>query len=227
MADLGTSGFMILTCPACATRYMVDPAVLGEDGRAVRCAKCGETWRQQADADAPPAGDLAPAPDGIRPIPPGSNLPVPAPAKHSRRPLFLGLGVAAALLAVGIGAAVMRDELVAAWPASARLYDAVGLPVETLGAGLQLQNVRSERRDDGEASEIVIQGQIANVSDVQRSVPMLRAVALDAEKRELRDWSIPPSQIILLPGEVATFESLLSNPEPSISEIAITFRDGG
>lgn len=218
---------MILTCPTCATRYVVDPAVLGVDGRVVRCAKCGETWREQAPADAPPAADLAPPADAFRPLPPGSNLPVPAVARRSRRSAFLLLGVAAAVLAVGIGAVLLRERVVGAWPAAARLYDAVGLPVETLGAGLQLRNVRSERRDEDGIGEILVEGQIVNVSDVQRSVPMLRAVALDAEGRELRDWSIPPSQVILLPGEVATFESMLGDPDPSISEISITFRAGG
>jgi len=35
---------MILTCPACASRFMVDAAALGEDGRKVRCAKCHHQW---------------------------------------------------------------------------------------------------------------------------------------------------------------------------------------
>lgn len=218
---------MILTCPACATRYMVDPAALGGDGRSVRCAKCGETWKQQVPQDVRPVEDPVPFTDVPRPIPPGSNLPVPASAVKPRNAAFLWLGVAAAVLLFAAGAVVLRDELVGAWPAAARFYETVGLPVETLGAGLELRNVRSERRSDGTAVQIIIQGQIVNVSDVQRSVPMLRAVALDAEHRELRDWAIPPSQIILLPGEVATFESMLNNPEPAIRDISITFREGG
>lgn len=40
---------MILTCPACETRYAVDDTALG-GGRAVRCAKCGMVWHYRPEA---------------------------------------------------------------------------------------------------------------------------------------------------------------------------------
>ena len=46
---------MIIACPSCDARYVVDPAKIGPDGRRVKCAKCGHTWAEAA----PPPDDLA------------------------------------------------------------------------------------------------------------------------------------------------------------------------
>jgi predicted Zn finger-like uncharacterized protein len=54
---------MILTCPACSTRYTVDEAKFPAAGRTVRCAKCGHSWHQPGPEPEPaPEPEFAPAP---------------------------------------------------------------------------------------------------------------------------------------------------------------------
>src|ERR1700761_428559 len=45
---------MLLICPNCAARYEVDGSKFPTTGRKVRCAKCGTTWHQSADAVSEP-----------------------------------------------------------------------------------------------------------------------------------------------------------------------------
>ena len=53
---------MILTCPSCDTRYSVDGTKFPSQGRTVRCAKCGHSWHQDAEAPEPgPASAVDPA----------------------------------------------------------------------------------------------------------------------------------------------------------------------
>ncbi len=78
---------MIVTCPACQTRYLVDDTELGgETGRRVRCASCGNLWHYspvgaaiqtavaEATAEVEAAAYVAPPAAAAAASPPGSAL---------------------------------------------------------------------------------------------------------------------------------------------------------
>jgi predicted Zn finger-like uncharacterized protein len=69
---------VIVSCPACATRFSLDAALLGESGRNVRCAKCGHKWKQL-----PPKLEN---PEGIPAEIAAAAEPAPAPAPESEAP---------------------------------------------------------------------------------------------------------------------------------------------
>jgi len=72
---------MILTCPACQTRYQADAAKFPPQGRSVRCAKCGEVWHQAAPEPEPGAEAFVaqPAPASSSPPPPPPSYPAAEP----------------------------------------------------------------------------------------------------------------------------------------------------
>ncbi|MCW3797754.1 zinc-ribbon domain-containing protein [Sphingomonas sp. BN140010] len=74
---------MILTCPACGTRYAVKDGAIPPGGRQVRCANCKNSWHQDPEPvvstpEAAPGGAETPSAGHASP----EEFPAPAPFTH-------------------------------------------------------------------------------------------------------------------------------------------------
>jgi hypothetical protein len=167
-------------------------------------------------AGAPPPG-VAAGPQGV--VPEASTAP--APRRSSGRAGWLVLG--AAVIGVALVVVFARNAVVQTWPPAKKLYQALGLPVEGLGAGLKIVVISHSRDRERDKTVLIIKGEVANTSDKVRDVPKLKAALRSADARELKAWTFVTAQSRLLPGEKAPFATRIENPPGTASALNIDF----
>jgi len=219
---------VIIACPACRTRFLVDEQELNRPtGRTVRCANCGHTWHRPPPLEARDREPAArPATPRIEPeleVPPRPGpLPMPASPRHERRWRAVGwsvLGAIFGLLVLAVLAAIIaRREVVAMWPATARVYALAGLSAAPFGPGLELAKIAPTRTPDG----LVIEGDITNAGSTARDVPRLRVALRDPAEMEKQFKIIDPPVARLAPGETAHFKTLFDHPDEAATGVLVT-----
>lgn len=221
---------MILTCPECSTRYVVDPAAIGASGRTVRCSRCGHSWAEPPPPDLPrsvPPPQLPPLEHDDPPVrrrpPRGTNLPALPSEKRSRAPTVLWILV---FLVFGgaISAAVWyRDLIMARVPATETMYDLVGLGPEPPGAGLQLADVASKISTKDDKRVISISGFVVNISDKARVVPEMLGLVYDKNGKIIHQWRFAAPSPKLLIKERVPFSTELVDPPENGARVNVTF----
>ena len=245
---------MLVTCPKCEQKFKVPDSALGTKGRKLKCSSCEHKWHQMpagADDPAPEAPApkkkkkaAAPEPAVEGPLEeaegydrPGEEMDPPPLADVSRFRAVRGAGpekpsrpyilYALLILAVAIpaGLFVARTTLVHAWPASALLYEKVGMPVPVPGEGLVLQNVYVQRRQEGTVEVLEVHGEIRNPGELMISLPALRATVVAEGGQPLASWLFTTESYQLLPGEKTAFVSEFANTAPGAAKVNVTFTD--
>jgi predicted Zn finger-like uncharacterized protein len=214
---------MIVTCPSCATRYLVETEKLGAQGRMVRCGNCAHTWHQ-TPPDTPVVELMVPEPT---PLGPGEKRGLPAiPEKKRTRGKLVAFLILLLLLAgAGWGAVFLRDTIMAWVPQTARYYAKLGLdePKPQAGPGLELRNVTPTRGFENGLPALLINGQVVNLSSSTRKVPRLKVVLRDSHDQELTSWSFDPGIGQLGPGGAAPFHTVLTQPSELATGVVVTF----
>jgi len=207
---------MILTCPQCSTRYHVDAKSIGTPGRTVRCASCGNRWLAKPPADAPRAIELDPSSPRLWPVAGAAAAPRRGSAS------LVGWLIGVLVILIVASAVIGRNEIVAGFPASATIYQTLGLPV-TLQLGLQFEGVESRRLEEGGIAVLVVEGAVVNVTDQERPVPPIRVTLLDGTGRRLQQELFQAEAAQLDGGGRTTFSGRLVNPAEQARTFSVTF----
>jgi hypothetical protein len=136
--------------------------------------------------------------------------------------LAAGAVAAALLLSVGLLAAT-RGLVMAAFPGAAGFYGALGLaPTDGFAEGLEIRGVSSTRSwSDGEQI-LTVAGDLANVAERPRNLPMVRVVLVDGSDAEVQEVVVLPPGETLPVGETIRFEARISNPADTAERIKVS-----
>lgn len=229
---------MLITCPACAAAYTIDESRVGKAGRTVRCSQCRETWfvsRPSSDPDAAaPMSSLVavdePALPAIAPVVEQRGTVRRPPPSRTGRGQPAGSWIArhgatalAALLVLAIPAAVaLRRPIVRAVPETARVFTAIGMPVNLVG--LDLTDVRSGFTEEDAKRVLIVEGAIANPGAYPLAVPPIQVTVEGAAGELLYAWSTRPPRADLGPAETSRFRIRLASPPPEGRRVVVTFK---
>jgi len=221
---------MILTCPQCASRYRVGDGTIPPQGRTVRCAGCGTSWRAEPpEADDPPL-QLHPAEPEPAPAKPAAGaIPLEIRAKNQARQRTQQAAVAGAVwgvlgvlvLALLGGAYLFRVDMVRLWPRTAGAYAKVGLPVNP--TGLAPEDIQAgPGLKDGHAA-VLVTGVVRNVETRPHAPAPLRITLLDKAGQPLVRQVLKLDGAPIRPGQTRPFSATFLDPPSAAANIQVEF----
>lgn len=233
---------MILECPSCNARYLVQIGLFAQGGRKVRCVRCKHEWfvklptsidvvmpfeAPEERAPSAPLGEQSSPSESVSPppLPPEATPNLPAvfdkwrlPKKIARLVLYIAL---AALLIVPFA---LREEMVKAYPALRMIYDSLGFKIVPVWEGLVFSDVKSELRYDSGTMKLFVDGKITNSTSDVRIVPNIKARARGADGAVIQSWSLEPPAATIGPDASVPFHTEVATPmEHTIEDVNLEF----
>lgn len=190
---------MIVTCPQCSKRYMLDESLVSERGRHVRCSECQTTWLHKCISQQPLQNSLA-----LDEIQVALN-PMQRPQKKKKRSGTIYFFVAVLFL---LGLIIFgREYFVRIIPETERYYELIGLPVDAKLSSLKVSARSSFLQPSKKEKMIQVEGKVINTSERVRGIPPLKIKLLDPNSHVVDSWEHLLSETSLLPGEQVHFQT--------------------
>lgn len=126
-----------------------------------------------------------------------------------------------ALLVLSGVAVTQRKPIVKLMPQTARLFAAIGLPVNL--RGLAIEGVKSELVADAAQTILVVEGTVRAIGSGTIEVPPLQLAVRGADGQEVYSWTAEPASMSLRQGESAPFRARLVAPPAEGRDVVIRF----
>jgi len=205
----------------------------------VKCTTCGNRWRAFQDrsleeGETPEGG---PIPDGPRPAPvaqedieivapPTASKRKPAQTPKAKTPVGLIVGVSLiAVVGLTLGGAILfRQQVVGLVPATAPVFGAIGLPVNTLGLVLEAKKPKALLQAGRPVWSVT--GSIRNVNKTPTEAPPMRFSLLDKAGKPVAALLAQPLNAKIPPGATRYFAVSLPDPPAGAHDLEIVFEPG-
>jgi hypothetical protein len=128
------------------------------------------------------------------------------------------------IIGTAAGGFFLRDKVQEMVPQTIPLYEMIGLG-DPLGTGLDIQDVRSQREQEGEIDVLVITGNVVNISAKPRMVPLLRISLFNGEQEEVQFINLPPDMAEIPAGEKMNFKGSVMDPAATARKMEVTFTE--
>ncbi|MHB2168372.1 DUF3426 domain-containing protein [Alsobacter sp. R-9] len=128
---------------------------------------------------------------------------------------------AAAILLVVAVAVVQRKAVVRLMPQTAKIYAAIGLPVNL--RGLEFRSVRSSVVNDADQRILVVEGEVRAIAPGTTEVPRLQLSVRGADGQDLYSWTADAPRATLDSGDSVPFRARLVAPPPEGHDVLVRF----
>ncbi|MCA8902312.1 MAG: zinc-ribbon domain-containing protein [Hyphomonas sp.] len=212
---------MILTCPECHTQYFADDSTIGESGRTVKCAACGHSWFVAPEGDEP---------ETLRPVAPAAAHEIYRERVREQRrqksrfaALMSWIVMAGAFFSMGVGAIVLRNDVVKVWPQAAGAYKMAGFRVNRFG--IEFDAIERSRTFNDTVPVVTVSGRAINVARSTVHTPLVRVDLKDERGRTVATRYGPITPAVLTSGGRGTFQVVLEQAPMESFEIELSLVD--